>query len=104
MRSNDGHQIRGTHNNGGRSECNRWTELQERWNTGPAENCSGDNIFRMLNDPEPLVHRNSVSPTRTASQNDVERAKEIILKCEPSGVTPLACEFLERLIRSMGMF
>jgi hypothetical protein len=108
MRSNDGHQIRGTQNNLTVVQCNRWTELQGavEYHAELAGLLKATTIFRMLNDPGVTVgpQEFSVADTNSKSvENDVVRAKEIILKCGPTGVTPLAehiIEFRER-IRNM---
>jgi hypothetical protein len=108
MRSSDGHQIRGTQNNLAVVECNRWTELQGavEYHVELAGLLKATTIFRMLNDPGVTVgpQEFSVADTNSTSVGiDVARAKQIIHKCEPSGVTPLAehiLNFRER-IRNM---
>jgi hypothetical protein len=108
MRTSDGHQIRGSQNNLQVVRCNRWTELQGavEYHAELAGMLKATTIFRMLNDPGVTVgpQEFSIADTNSTSVGiDVARAKKIILKCEPSGVTPLAehiLNFRER-IRNM---
>jgi hypothetical protein len=116
MRSSDGHRIRGTENNLVVVQCNRWTELQDavEYHAELAGLLKATTIFRMLNNPGVTVGPQEFSvadTTSTSIELDVERAKAIILKCEPSGVTPLSehivairerIRSVEHILRSQG--
>jgi hypothetical protein len=100
MRSSDGHQIRGTQNNIIVVECNRWTELQDavEYHAELAGLIKASTVFRMLNDPGATVgpQEFSVADTDSVSiADDVVRAKHIIRKSEPGGVTPLTAHIME---------
>jgi hypothetical protein len=97
MRANDGHIVRG--NRGADLKivsCSRWTELQSttQYHIDLAALLRMPTIFRMLNDPGTLAGPQEFSIAdgttgRTISE-EVAKAKSVIHRCEPKGVTPLA--------------
>lgn len=94
MRTNDGHQIRGDAEHIRVVECNRWTELQGtvEYHIELAGLLMATTVFRMLNDPGVLVGPQEFSVAESDSPSvdeDVRKAKSIISKSEPRGVTPL---------------
>ena len=96
MRTNDGHELRGTAQALRVVDCNRWKELQGSvaYHIELAGLLQATTIFRLLNHPGVRAGQQEFSvaengPDRTLIAQEVSRAKAIIQQSEPRGVTPL---------------
>jgi hypothetical protein len=101
MRSSDGHRLRGTRDNILVVPCNRWTELQEdvQYHAELAGLLPASTTFRMLNDPGANVGPQEFSVAEVHRlqdiPEDVARAKDIMERAQPGGVTPLTAHLNE---------
>jgi len=102
MRTNDGHQLRGSSDAIRVVDCNRYVELVGSvvYHAELAGLLRATTVFRLLNDPGSRVgpqefsvaeanHSNGGPATKSSIEHDVQQVRSIMERSEPIGVTPL---------------